>query len=127
MGMSWPDFGAARLWDRRDILCLSRCRKESMLPSENHAMSRGSLHRPIRGPISRRTDSFCKIEAPKHDVLLPISEAAILATAVCRHDLGRTLLLLPSDASLRYTPEQIPRDPCRAGRWARGAADGVLE
>lgn len=46
---------------------------------------------------------FLQIEAPKHDVLLPISEAAILATAACRHDLGRTLLLLPSDASLRYT------------------------
>ncbi len=42
-------------------------------------------------------------QAPQHKVLLPVSEAAIFATAACRAELGQMRLLLPSDAALRYT------------------------
>ena len=40
--------------------------------------------------------------ASRHDVLLPISEAAMFATAACREQLTRTLLLLPSDKDLVF-------------------------
>ncbi len=42
-------------------------------------------------------------QAGQQRVLLPVSEAAIFATAACRGELSKMLLLLPSDASLHFT------------------------
>jgi len=46
---------------------------------------------------------FLVEESPQHHVLLPVSEAAIVATATCREALAATVLLMPSDDALRYT------------------------
>lgn len=42
-------------------------------------------------------------QATKHSVLLPVSEAAIVAAAACRNQLGKTTLLAPSDEALRFS------------------------
>ncbi len=46
---------------------------------------------------------FLLAEARKYEVLLPVSEAAIAATATLRAELHPTRLLMPSDDALRYT------------------------
>ena len=46
---------------------------------------------------------FLLAEARKYEVLLPVSEAAIAATATLRAELAPVRLLMPSDDSLRYT------------------------
>lgn len=46
---------------------------------------------------------FLQRASTQHDVLWPVSEAAIFATAACRRELSAMRLLIPSDAALRYT------------------------
>lgn len=60
---------------------------------------------PSPNPWTHQHDfrRFLLAEAPKHDALLPISEAAIFATAQVCQDLGTTLLLMPPDHNLHYS------------------------
>lgn len=46
---------------------------------------------------------FLRERATEHSVLLPVSEAAIFATAACRTQIGEATLLLPSDEALRFS------------------------